>query len=158
MNKTELETDIDSNSVLSQKPGGTLVRFFIAACVASVITFTLLFFMRFLIMGYDESATNAISQYFTLRTIDISDGKEEKRKRIERPSDRPDVPALEESDFKEESESFLEQSTLDIPSTDVPGKIADTNIALPQLIAPALTTQEKLMQIKEGILSEENSE
>lgn len=109
-------------------------------------------------MGYDESATNAISQYFTLRTIDISDGKEEKRKRIERPSDRPDVPALEESDFKEESESFLEQSTLDIPSTDVPGKIADTNIALPQLIAPALTTQEKLMQIKEGILSEENSE
>jgi hypothetical protein len=158
MNKTELETDVDSSSVLSQKPGGTLVRFIIAACVASVITFTLLFFMKYLIMGYDKSATNAISQYFTLRTIDISDGKEEKIKRIERPGDRPDVPELEESEFKEESKLFLEQNALDMPSTSVPEKIADADIALPQLAPPALTTQEKLIQIKEGILSEKDSE
>ncbi len=133
----------------------TLLRFILAGIIASVITFFLLFVMRYLIVGYDNSATGAITRYFTLKTIKLPD-KEERRLRVERPSEEPEFSGMAEPDFNQESAAFPDEQNLDVPEPLSSAAEIEKDIQLPQLEVAPLSTQEKLRQIKQHILSEEN--
>ncbi len=132
------------------------MRFVVAGLIASVVTFLLLFLMRYLIMGYENSATDSITRYFTLETINLSENEEKRTVRVERPSDRPELTEFDEPDFKQESRAFLDKQSADIPISQLPQQLIEKDLELPQLQAAPLSTKEKLQQIKQGILAEEN--
>ncbi len=134
-----------------------LFRFIIAGLLASVVTFVLLFLMRYLIMGYDRSATEAITRYFTLRTVVLSDEEIERTVRVERPGERPELPDLNSPEFEQESEMLPEQQVFDTPPLPSPQQHIEREIQLAPLEALPLSTRQKLQKIKQEILSGEDA-
>lgn len=146
-----MKTAAKINELLSRP----LFRFLVAGLIATVVTIIILLFMRFLMMGYDKSATDAITRYFTLRTVVLSEGEGEGRARVERPTDRPDVPAIDDNDSQQESAASLDETSFDIPAMPTPERNIEREILMPELEPAPLSTQEKLRQIKQGILAED---
>lgn len=132
-----------------------LFRFLVAGLIATVVTIIILLFMRFLVVGYDKSATDAITRYFTLRTVVLSEGEEEGRARVERPTERPDVPAIDDNDSQQKSAAVLDETSFDIPAMPTPERHIEREILMPELESAALSTREKLQQIKQRILAED---
>jgi len=132
-----------------------LFRLLAAGLLASVITFALLLFMRFLIVGYDRSTSDAITRYLSLQTVISHRAVDDRLKRIERPAERPEFTGMDESDFNQDAEAFVPEQATDAPVILSP-PVINTDIQLPTLEAAALSDQEKLQLIKQEILSGEN--
>jgi hypothetical protein len=142
-------------AILTKLMGNPFLRFFVAGLVAIVVTTCLLLLMRFLIMGYDKSATEAMTQYFTLKTIVLTDGEEDKRLRVERPGERPELPGLDEFDFVQSSSILEDESSVDAPAISSPQQDIEKDFQLPQLETEVMSVQEKLQQIKQEILADD---
>lgn len=142
-------------SKLRQGLGHPLFRLFAAGLLASVITFALLLFMRFLIVGYDKSTSDTITRYLSLQTVISHRAADDRLKRIERPAERPQFTGMDESDFNQDAEVFMLEQAADAPVILSP-QVIETDIQLPTLETAQLSDQEKLQLIKQEILSGEN--
>jgi hypothetical protein len=156
MNNETQTTESIPSSHLTQILGHRLFRFIIAGLVALVVTFALLFFMRYLILGYDKSATETITRYFSLQTVGFSDRKKLQLAPIEHPGERPGISIPEELEIQQEAEDFEEETTIDSALLLSPEQDIEKDIQLPELETTADSTQEKLRLIKQQILAEED--
>jgi hypothetical protein len=149
--------DEESRSLLSRSLGHRISRFVIATLAAFVMTFVLLFFMRYLIVGYDKTASDAITRYFTLKTI-ITSNPSKSEVRIERPAKLLERPDFNAPDFSEDTDS---QSSFETTAITVPvesEKLLEENLVLPELEIDSAGSKEKLRKIKEAILSQDDQE
>lgn len=134
-----------------------LIRLLAAGLVASMITFTLLLFMRFLVAGFDKSTSAAITRYFSLQTVISHRAADDSIKRIERPGQRPEFSGIDKADFEQDAEAFMLEQAEDAPPVISPtNQGIESDVKLPQLEAPQLSDQEKLQRIKQEILAGEN--
>lgn len=155
MNKETPYAASESGSKLRQGLAHPLLRLLVAGLVASVITFALLLFMRFLIVGYDRTTSDAITRYLSLQTVISHRAVDDRLKRIERPAERPEFTGMDESDFKQDAETFMPEQAEDAQVILSP-QVIETDIQLPTLESVPLSDQEKLLLIKQEILSGEN--
>ena len=141
--------------MLSKLFNHPLVRFFIAGLLALLITFVLILGMRFLIKGYDDTATGTLMRHFTLSKLPHTTRNEEDVFDIERPGDQPLIPAMEDSEIDSESNIFLEENVMDIKPQTAPVQIIQTDIPSLKLNPANISTQDKLKELKQEIFSED---
>ncbi len=139
------------NLEVSYQPGRRLLRFLVAGLIAMMVTFMIILFMRFLIKGYDESTSALITRYISLPRVIISRGKSEETVRPAKPGDRPYIPGLDDPDTKQEPAATLDEQPYEFPLMSIP----EQNIDLPQLESAPPGKLEKLQQIKQAILAED---
>ena len=133
----------------------SLMRFFVAGMTALLITFILILGMRFLIKGYDDTATGTLMRHFTLSKLPYTNSSEDDAFDIERPGDQPLIPGLEDSGLDSETNIVLEENVIDFkPQTSEIQQI-QTDIPSLQLNPSDISTQDKLKELKKEILSEE---
>ena len=132
-----------------------LIRFMVSGLLALVISLSLILFMRYLVLGYDDSSTGTIMRYFTLNKLPLTAIIEEDEFSIERPGDRPELPGIDDSDEFNEPDVFLETESIDISSMSSPVQGIERDIMSPQLQDESMSAQEKLRLIKQEILSED---
>ncbi len=154
MKKEAPQVETEPESYLSKSLGRTLTRFIFAGFVAFVVTFVLLFFMRYLILGYDKFASEEITRYLSIKTIITSSNKIELPP-IERPIKISNRPDMSDPDLQHTLEASPAQQDIQIPiDEDISHEIED-NIEIPELEPASLSTQEKMKLIKQEILSED---
>jgi len=132
-----------------------LIRFMVSGLLALVISLSLILFMRYLVLGYDDSSTGTIMRYFTLNKLPLTAIIEEDEFSIERPGDRPELPGIDDSDEFNEPDVFLETESIDISSMSSPVQEIERDIMSPQLQDESMSAQEKFQLIKQEILSED---
>jgi hypothetical protein len=148
----QLETKPES--YLSKSLGHSALRFIIAGFVAFIIAFALLFFMRYLILGYDKFASEEITRYLSIKTISRSSTKIELPpiERPVKPSYRPD---LDESDFQHNIESSTGEQDTQTSIDEAMIYQLEDNIQMPVEEDSLLSTQEKMKLIKQELLSDD---
>ena len=138
---------------LAASAGRKLLRFLLAGMTALLIVFITLLFMRFLVSGYDDRASNTLTRYISLPSFTIHRRVVEEEKPI-KPMLEPELEIEEENNLAgAPTESELELS-IDSPVA-VPGMI-EADIQLPGLGENESSEREKLRQIKEALTSGES--
>ena len=135
--------------MLSKLFNHLLVRFFIAGLLALFITFVLILGMRFLIKGYDDTATGTLMRHFTLSKLPHTTRNEGDIFDIKKPVDLPLIPDLEDSEIYSESNIFLEENVMDIKPQTAPVQIIQTDIPSLKLSPANISTQDKLSEDKD---------
>ena len=152
-----LEQDLKSISAdMRQNAGRRLLRFFLAGLSALLIALLTILFMRYLIVGYDRSASAALTRYISVPSLIISRNRDSGIARIARPAETPETPLLEDDDVKQESSAYLEENTLEMPSMTRPDQSISQELALPSLDGPPASDREKMSEIKQAILEGDN--
>jgi hypothetical protein len=154
MKKEAPQTEKEPESYLSKSLGHTLTRFIFAGFVAFFVTFALLFFMRYLILGYDKFASEEITRYLSIKTI-ITSSNEIELPPIERPIKLSNRPDMDDSDLQHTLEVSPTQQNIQIPIDENISHEIEENIEKPELEPASLSIQEKLKLMKQEILSED---
>jgi hypothetical protein len=132
-----------------------LMRFSVAGLAALIITLILILGMRFLIQGYDDTATGTLMRHFTLSKLPHTTNNDEDVFNIERPRDQPLIPDLEDAEIGSESSTFIDESVIDIKPQTAPVQEIQANIPAFELNPANLSSQDKLKELKQEILSED---
>ena len=154
MKKEAPQVETEPESYLSRSLGHTLSRFIIAGFFAFVIAFALLFFMRYLILGYDKFANEEITRYLSIKTIRTTSSTIELPP-IERPVKLSDRPDMDDPDFQNAPETSPAQQNIQFPIDEAISHEIEDNVQIPELGATSLSTEEKLKLIKQELLSED---
>lgn len=138
---------------LNVSAGRKLLRFALAGIAALVIAFATLLFMTFLVNGLDDTASNTLTRYISLPSMTIHRRAEEEFRPI-KPQLQPEIEVADESDIGAEA-LLAEDAVLSLGETGkLQGKI-ETDISLPGLAEVPLQERDKMRQIKEALISEE---
>jgi len=100
---------IEPVSLLSRIIANTFLRMIVAIILAIIITILLFLFMRFLVIGNDDSSKGPFHELFTLKTI-VLPGGPQRPERVQRPLDfegPPVTPTFSEEEIKQEALEFL---------------------------------------------------
>ena len=152
-----LEQELKSISAgMRQDAGRRLLRFFLAAVTAFLVALLTILFMRYLIVGYDRSASAALTRYISVPSLMISRNKGSGIARIERPGELPETPLLEDDDVQQASSAYLDENTLGMPDMTRPLGTIDQDIALPSLDEEPSSDREKMSDLKQAILNAED--
>ena len=155
MKKATPKITIKPDSYVSKILGHSLSRFIIAGFFAFFIAFALLFFMRYLILGYDKFTSEEITRYLSIKTLTSTRGKFELTP-IERPIKPSYRPGINDSDFQQTLEASTDQGDIQIPVAEAISHQIEDDIQLPALEHSSLSTQEKMKLIKQELLSEDD--
>ena len=96
-------------SLLSRMMANTFLHMIVAIILAIIITILLFLFMRFLVIGNDDSSKELFHGLFTLKTIVLPGGLQ-RPERVQRPLDLeepPLTPTFSEEEIKQEALEFL---------------------------------------------------
>ncbi|MBT7950333.1 MAG: hypothetical protein HN764_01790 [Gammaproteobacteria bacterium] len=155
MKKEAPPAEKEPESYLSKSLGHTLTRFIFAGFVAFFITFALLFFMRYLILGYDKFTSEEITRYLSIKTI-ITSSNNIDLPPIERPIKLSIRPDMSDPDLQHTLEASPAQQEIQISIDENISQEIEDNIEKPELQPASLSIQEKLKLMKQEILSEDD--
>lgn len=129
------------------------LRFVLALFFGFIMTLITILFMRYLIMGYDKTAGDAMTRYLGFRTsFSFSQSDDSIKKPGERPGIQPEVfYEIEEENISEKDVLLLQPTAQDGISFQEELK---TSPELPRLATEEISMQEQMKQIKETILTD----
>ncbi len=138
---------------MQENTGRRLLRFGVAGFTAILMVLVTLLFMRYLITGYDRSASAALTRYISVPSLTITRSKAPDIERITRPAALPDTPVIDEEDVQTESSEFIEESTLAFPEMTAPENNMNEAIRIPELQSAPSGERNKMNELKEAILN-----
>ncbi len=152
-------TDADSDELenirthMQVHTGRRLLRFIAAGFVAILMVLLTILFMRFLITGYDRSASAALTRYISLPSLTITRKKTSDNERILRPAAMTEAPVMSEDNLQIESSGFIEDDALTMPALMLPDNDMNQSITLPELQSAPSSEKSKMDELKQAILN-----
>ena len=138
---------------LQDRPGRRLLRFTVAGVTAIFMVLLTILFMRYLITGYDRSASAALTRYISLPSFTISRKKTADIERITRPAILPETPVMDDEDLMAESSELAGENVLALPEMSLPGNNIDDTVSMPDLQSIPADEKSRMNELKEAILN-----